>query len=232
VDGTGIAVVLIQVAVLGLVFECSKPAHPELSFTAVSCFVRIADNWFAASSAIPLFGGCRPGSPVDLRIYNSCGFEGKVVMPDARVKGGDIGPIGSNPAIESSYQCSKCGQSFPADKVWNANGQIICKSCFAKISGKSAANANDKAAVKESSPKIRTARRSRPPSLLPKVTCPHCWHRFPPEQILWVSQHSELLGDLVLGPDAASRFLPTRFSTDGSALDRRRSTSLERRRVS
>lgn len=138
-------------------------------------------------------------------------------MPDARAKG-DVAPNAENGSL---YQCVKCGKRSPADDVWNASGQIICKSCYAKISAKAAANANDKVDAKEASPQINAARRSRPLSLLPKVTCPHCWYRFPPEQILWVSQHSELLGDLVLGPDAASRFLPTRFTVDGNALDSR-----------
>jgi len=139
-------------------------------------------------------------------------------MPDARVKGDDVA---SNPVDGSLFQCVKCGQKYPVDKVWNSNGQVICKTCHEKSSTKVDAKTGDKASVKETTPKAGAARRPRPSSLLRKVTCPHCWHRFPPEQILWVSQHSELLGDLVLGSDAASRFLPTRFSVDGNALDSR-----------
>lgn len=52
-----------------------------------------------------------------------------------------------------------------------------------------------------------------------RVTCPHCWHSFPPEAILWVAQHPDLLGDSKLGPEAYKRFLPTRFSVEGNALD-------------
>ena len=57
--------------------------------------------------------------------------------------------------------------------------------------------------------------------LVKRVTCPHCWRRFAPEQVLWISRHAELMGDQVAGPEAASRFLPTRFSIDGHALDAR-----------
>ena len=57
--------------------------------------------------------------------------------------------------------------------------------------------------------------------LLSKITCPHCWKRFSAADTLWVSQHAELLGDPVLGTDAASRFLPSRFSPAGDALDAR-----------
>ena len=57
--------------------------------------------------------------------------------------------------------------------------------------------------------------------LLPKVTCPHCWHSSNPEDVLWVSQHADLTGDPVLGSDAASRFLPSRFTVEGRAIDAR-----------
>lgn len=55
--------------------------------------------------------------------------------------------------------------------------------------------------------------------LRPRVTCPHCWHVFPPDEILWVSAHPDLLGDSRLGHQAHQRFLPTRFAVDGRALD-------------
>jgi len=62
-----------------------------------------------------------------------------------------------------------------------------------------------------------------PPSaeltLQAKVTCPHCWHQFPPEESLWVSEHPDLLGDPKLGFQFAKRFLPSRFSVEGDALD-------------
>lgn len=67
---------------------------------------------------------------------------------------------------------------------------------------------------------MSTAVASRPRlALLDRVTCPHCWEHFAPEKVLWVSEHSELLGDPVLGRDQAQRFLPTRFNVDGDALD-------------
>jgi hypothetical protein len=57
--------------------------------------------------------------------------------------------------------------------------------------------------------------------LLSGITCPHCWHRFAPGQILWVSQHTDLTGDAVAGADAARRFLPSRFTADCQAIDSR-----------
>lgn len=58
-----------------------------------------------------------------------------------------------------------------------------------------------------------------PAGLLPRVTCPHCWEVFPPQKILWVSEHADLLGDHRLGPEEQQRFLPTRFTVTGEAID-------------
>lgn len=54
-----------------------------------------------------------------------------------------------------------------------------------------------------------------------RLTCPHCWHSFPPHDLLWVSQHPDLLGDPRLGKEAQLRFLPTRFTLEGNAIDAR-----------
>jgi hypothetical protein len=54
-----------------------------------------------------------------------------------------------------------------------------------------------------------------------RVTCPHCWNIFPPEQALWIAQHPDLIGDPRLGDEQQQRFLPTRFTVDGAALDAR-----------
>jgi hypothetical protein len=57
--------------------------------------------------------------------------------------------------------------------------------------------------------------------ILSRITCPHCWTSVRPEEILWVSAHSDLLGDPRLGPEQQQRFLPTRFNVDGQAIDSR-----------
>jgi len=55
--------------------------------------------------------------------------------------------------------------------------------------------------------------------LLNRITCPHCWEHFAPEKSLWISEHQDLLGDQRLGPEQQQRFLPTRFTVAGEALD-------------
>jgi hypothetical protein len=52
-----------------------------------------------------------------------------------------------------------------------------------------------------------------------RVTCPYCWHRFSPEEVLYIANHSDLRGDPVLGSDDFQRFLPSRFTPEGLALD-------------
>lgn len=60
-----------------------------------------------------------------------------------------------------------------------------------------------------------------PIRLLIRATCPHCWETFAPDQVLWISEHVELLGDPMLGPERQQRFLPSRFNVDGDAIDAR-----------
>jgi hypothetical protein len=51
------------------------------------------------------------------------------------------------------------------------------------------------------------------------IICPHCWHRFDVDEFLFIARHQSLIGDPVLGADAAQRFLPSRFTKEGNALD-------------
>jgi hypothetical protein len=57
------------------------------------------------------------------------------------------------------------------------------------------------------------------PKLLEQLVCPHCWERYSIEEVVWVSEHAELRGDTLLGPDFSRRFLPSRFSPEGDAID-------------
>ena len=55
-------------------------------------------------------------------------------------------------------------------------------------------------------------------ALLTRVTCPHCWHRFPPHETLWVAGHPDLNDDPKV-PEGQRRFLPSRFDVKGRAID-------------
>lgn len=52
-----------------------------------------------------------------------------------------------------------------------------------------------------------------------QISCPHCWHEFSTDQILFISESPDLLGDVKLGDIEQMRFLPSRFGLDGAALD-------------
>lgn len=65
----------------------------------------------------------------------------------------------------------------------------------------------------------RNPHRAKLLGLQEAVTCPHCWEQFPPEEILWLSRHPDLEGDPHLGDNANRRFLPTRFTPNGQAID-------------
>lgn len=49
--------------------------------------------------------------------------------------------------------------------------------------------------------------------------CPHCWNEVRTSKIKYISKHTELIGDSVLGSDAQSRFVPTVFNEQGYAID-------------
>jgi len=53
----------------------------------------------------------------------------------------------------------------------------------------------------------------------PQLLCPHCWHEFPADQILFISESPDLLGDAKLRDIDQLRFLPFRFDIKGAALD-------------
>ncbi|MEM9828590.1 MAG: hypothetical protein AAF958_18525 [Planctomycetota bacterium] len=67
---------------------------------------------------------------------------------------------------------------------------------------------------------MQTSRSSRR-YLVAEVTCPHCWHRFVPEDAVWVASHPDLFGDAKLGDSEKMRFLPSRFDPAGEAIDPR-----------
>lgn len=84
-------------------------------------------------------------------------------------------------------------------------------------------NGRSGAAESQGSTETSVQRRLSPVALglVATVICPHCWHRFPPQDLLWITEHGDLLGDAVLGPESQSRFRPSRFTPDGAALDAR-----------
>ena len=65
------------------------------------------------------------------------------------------------------------------------------------------------------------------PKLLPQVTCPIAGSGSRPRTCLWVSEHVDLLGDALLGPERQQRFLPSRYTLQGDAIDAKGMTCAE-----
>ncbi|MEG2075988.1 MAG: GYF domain-containing protein, partial [Victivallaceae bacterium] len=53
-----------------------------------------------------------------------------------------------------------------------------------------------------------------------RIVCPHCWHEFYAGNMLYISQHPELVGDPVV-PEGQLRFIPKHFTKNGLAVDAR-----------
>jgi len=55
--------------------------------------------------------------------------------------------------------------------------------------------------------------------LVGAIACPHCWHRFPPEQLRYVATSPSLAFDHRIPGGGMRRFLPSRFTFTGDAID-------------
>lgn len=105
-----------------------------------------------------------------------------------------------------SFKCAYCTGEFPFELNERRGGKDACRLCASRLAS--------------AAPHVELTHHAAM-GLRGRITCPHCWHQFPVDQILWVSQHEDLIGDQVLGSSAAARFLPTRFTVDGRAIDAR-----------
>lgn len=142
------------------------------------------------------------------------------------------------------FRCSACESAWPMRSLQQESGNLLCKKCLSDPTarerldnGAGASPATNDSPRKIPAPQTRLSKGVAPSSqvikspwgplgappatILPRITCPHCWHVFPADEMLWVSRHAELLGDPVLGPEAALRFLPSRFTAQGEAIDAR-----------
>lgn len=129
-------------------------------------------------------------------------------------------------ATETMFRCGVCGTEHPAAELRDLAGQLVCETCVSREQAAGAESApatggEEKEPEDEVKQIVAHLHGSVPGNVLARVTCPHCWHTFGPEDLLWVAQHVELMGDPVLGPEAHARFLPSRFNAAGEALDGR-----------
>ena len=185
-------------------FQCSVcrrrlPAEQvfdaEGVYTCMECWGRAHG---AAIDAPPPQGG-PASSSVDSRAQTPLAANGHASAPEVQSQPqashaapSDVRPV--DPAVGHPVARARGARSITG--VWPPS-----------VAEQSAATARPRAVVR--------------PTLLPSITCPHCWRKFPPADILWVARHAELMGDSIAGPDEPLRFLPSRYTLDGAALDAR-----------
>lgn len=124
------------------------------------------------------------------------------------------------------FRCGICGGEHTAQELRDLAGQLTCESCISQQPAPQIPTESQEAeaavsAAEEARQIVAGLKGQVPENIVTKVTCPHCWLAFEPQAVLWVAQHAELVGDPVLGPEAAARFLPSRFNAAGEALDGR-----------
>ena len=57
------------------------------------------------------------------------------------------------------------------------------------------------------------------PTMVDFITCPHCWHRFRPDEMHFIATSSALAYDHRLPSGGMRRFLPSQFTVAGDAVD-------------
>ena len=145
-----------------------------------------------------------------------------------RRKGREYGPY--TPAELS--EMARSGTLRPSDLVWvpgatawlraefmpslfGDDGRTPKPSAAATSRREPASRAKSRAAAKKAEDQIEFTRSPTRRG----IVCPHCWHRFDVEEFLFIARHQSLVGDPVLGADAQQRFLPSRFTPEGNAID-------------
>lgn len=116
--------------------------------------------------------------------------------------GVERGPL----TLEQVFAAVKDGELRPTDDFWQEGMTYRCKAF--EVEG-----------LFDETPHTDSGAAQEVAHLGNALICPYCWNRFHPEDILFVANHPDLLGDPVLGNDELQRFLPTRFTPEGLAID-------------
>ena len=117
------------------------------------------------------------------------------------------------------FLCTQCGRKLKADP--EAAGQrSACPECGKElvIPSSSVSNPDSESAQETSYWNDNTQDGFADPTK-GKHTCPTCWLKFDPGDIMHISIHESLKGDPILGEDAQQRFHAMRFNDQRQALD-------------
>lgn len=112
--------------------------------------------------------------------------------------------------IGKRFRCPKCQEIIDTSKLPTSEQKFVPER---NHQSRPVLTPHRSFARPETTPKAQKGSR-----LLAKVTCPHCWHTFPPHDTKWISAHPSLRDDTKV-PEGGRRFLPTRFSVSGQAVD-------------
>lgn len=116
--------------------------------------------------------------------------------------GQEVGPL----TLAQVYAAVDSGSLRPTDDFWQSGAPTRYKAF--EVEG-----------LFSESPASKISRSAEISIDSERLQCPYCWNHFKVEDLLFISNHPELLGDPVLGPDEPQRFLPSRFTAEGLALD-------------
>jgi hypothetical protein len=128
-------------------------------------------------------------------------------------------PVDAKGVSKLQKLCVHCGVDVTAQRRFkDPSGAYYCVNCYTPAASSAPVSAP---VTKPHATEVADRITSRSFGLIPRVTCPHCWHIFAPQDAMWISAHSDLIGDPVLGPEKPRRFVPTRFTVEGQAFDAR-----------
>lgn len=111
--------------------------------------------------------------------------------------------------------CPECEQHYSIPEKLLKVEKFRCAKCSASFSLPSGPANATSADVTTDAPFVDFNKEIPDGDLL----CPHCWKSFDQDYILYISVHSELYGDPILGEYVPKRFVPTSFNRMGQPLD-------------
>lgn len=117
--------------------------------------------------------------------------------------------------VAQIFEAVDSDRLVPSDMVWRTGDDV--RQPASKVKGLFEDNSMT-AGESESSQSVSEMQISLGDSGHGSVTCPCCWYRFNPEDVLFVASHPDLGLDSVV-VDEPLRFLPTRFTPEGLAID-------------
>lgn len=139
--------------------------------------------------------------------------------------------IQNGPMDDDALRCAvDTGELLPTDEMWRSDleGHFLAGEVQGLFPGKNPPKKRLKVATQNvpASPAQGDGQPARhaattyhvAPAQSGSILCPYCWRYFNPENFLFIASNQDLR-DPILGGDEPLRFLPSRFTPDGLALD-------------